>query len=49
MGGDANLIKTGLLQDQLKSTPPAWAGTMCSAEFCSCRELKSTPPAWAGT
>ncbi len=35
---------------QLKSTPPAWAGTGI-AEYYSedLRQLKSTPPAWAGT
>ena len=33
----------------LKSTPPAWAGTVISRLFIRLSQLKSTPPAWAGT
>ena len=35
---------------QLKSTPPAWAGTSrCNTCDNPVLSLKSTPPAWAGT
>jgi|GEM_PF-4721380 len=37
---------TGL---QLKSTPPAWAGTGVTDQDFTHFMLKSTPPAWAGT
>ena len=33
----------------LKSTPPAWAGTMIAPVLDKVVQLKSTPPAWAGT
>ena len=35
--------------DQLKSTPPAWAGTLEKGHQVVAWKLKSTPPAWAGT
>ncbi len=34
---------------QLKSTPPAWAGTRPDQGGFLYIKLKSTPPAWAGT
>ena len=33
----------------LKSTPPAWAGTVHRVLIVRIDQLKSTPPAWAGT
>ena len=34
---------------ELKSTPPAWAGTGYDKWMAQNLVLKSTPPAWAGT
>ena len=48
MGGDGALPNCEGAR-MLKSTPPAWAGTVISRLFIRLSQLKSTPPAWAGT
>ena len=50
MGGDGIDFPSFSLFSELKSTPPAWAGTVArSVEAAVRTSLKSTPPAWAGT
>ena len=49
MGGDFQEQLDSLIDDMLKSTPPAWAGTNGDHATCKRLMLKSTPPAWAGT
>ncbi len=49
MGGDGVDVRRSDIAGWLKSTPPAWAGTIAASHLLSHSELKSTPPAWAGT
>ena len=49
MGGDDSGVTRVVGDIQLKSTPPAWAGTADGGLVAVQLKLKSTPPAWAGT